>query len=206
MLKKFAAAALFCVLLVPVLFSDMRSLGDNTVMPVQGMGGAAPQPVRTPHNSDTNRTKTQAISAPAHTDNVNDILAFEEKLNLTSQQSISIRLIASDAMLELTEKSGIALTCRREYDKSLNQNTPDFTYIRSMLNKLTEAQANALEVSVNAYEKAYALLTDTQKANLSFFRALRQQEIEKNAESSSQDDKQAISTSTFIESPSTIKH
>jgi|GEM_PF-6031173 len=212
MCKKFVIAAVVCLLFVPMLFSDMTSLsGDSFGMPGQGMGGGGGMGMQgqgmggghKAHSGDSNQEKKNVPALP--TDNVSDILSFQDKLNLTSQQVISINLIAADTQQELTQKSSIVKDCKREYDKSLFQNTPDFAYIHSMLNKLIEAQTNAFEVSVSAYEKAYALLTETQKANLSFFRALRQQEIEKEAESASTDTKQAASTSTITNSPALIK-
>jgi hypothetical protein len=201
MRKILMIAAAVGLLFVPMLFSDMPLTGDSMGLSGQGTPGGGPQIGSVQYNSDGGQEKNK-VSMPAPADNVSDILAFEEKINLTSQQAISLRLIASEARQEALDKSRIVIDRRREYDRSLNQNAPDFAYIRSMLIQLTEAQANALEAAVNAYEKAYTQLTAAQKANLSFFRALRQQENEKKAASASIDNKQTISTSTFIDNPS----
>ena len=208
MYERLVAAAVVLLLFVPMLFSDMTQLGENKDLMGDNAMRAGSQMGNIQRKSGGDQGKKQTAAKPARTDNVNDILSFETKLNLTSQQVILLKMIASDANQEFAEKSVIARDCKLEYDRALNQNTPDFAYIHSMLNKLLEAQANALEVMERAYEKAYGLLTDAQKANLSFFRALRQQEIEKNAESSVSDAQRPISTSssTFIDNPSTIRH
>jgi hypothetical protein len=207
MCEKLVAAAALLLLFMPMLFSEMTQLGEDRDMMGNKAMRAGSQLGNSQRKSGGDHGKKQVAAAPARTDNVNDILSFEARLNLTSQQVILIKMIASDANQEFAEKSVIARDCKLEYERSLNQNTPDFAYIHSMLNKLLEAQANALEVTEKAYEKAYGLLTDSQKANLSFFRALRQQEIEKNDELSSQETRQSISTSTavFTDSPSILK-
>ena len=132
MRRKILTTVSVYVLFVPMLFSDMPSLsGDSMGMPGQGMGGGGGIGMsghgmgggHKASNNDSNQEKKK-VSATIPTDNVNDILTFEEKLNLTNQQVISIRLIAADAQQELKEKTGIVMDCKREYDKSLGQNTP----------------------------------------------------------------------------------
>ena len=177
MFRKIMAAAVLCVLFSPALFSEMPSGGG---LGGQGTGSGSLQGPGRQAKSNNQGTKQNA-AAPVKTDNVNDILTFEDKLDLTSQQVVTMRMISADAQLEESDQARAVLVCQQEFEKGLGQVNPDFTYIHKMLNELTQAQAKALAVPVNAYEKAYALLTDSQKANLAFLLAARRDEMEKKA-------------------------
>ena len=181
MFEKFLIAAAVCVILTPMLYSDMPQMG--------GMGMGSQQMRSSSYNSGGQERK-QATAVYVSTDGVNDILSFEDKLGLSGQQVISIHMIDADAKQDAAERSKTVQQCQKEYTKSLNQNTPDFAYIRSALKKLTDAQTDVQTVWVDAYEKAYAPLTDAQKTRLGFLRALRQQELDQKAEAAAREGKQ----------------
>lgn len=209
MLKKFIFILVVYTLFSPTLFSETPFTGGpGSSAGGRETGGSGSQPGVRRNNGAGDQIKKPA--EPAASDNVNEILMYEDKLGLTSQQAVSMKMISADAMLEASEKSNTVVERRREFTNSLNQLNPDFTNIRAELSKLVEAQANAEAVPVNAYEKAYALLTDKQKITLSFFRAIRRQELEKKAEEAAQaqDNKQTtpVSISPAINGPATIIH
>jgi len=197
MFKKLLIMAAAYLLLLPVLFSEMTP-GVGAGSSGQGTGsGAGPQ------GGGSHQGKTQA-AVPAKKDNVNDILTFMDKLELTSQQVVSIRLISADAAEEAAGMAKATRESKREFEDSLDQIKPDFAYIHKMLNEFTEAQAKEQSVPVDAYEKAYALLTDDQKLKLAFFRTIRQEEIDKNAADAAPQREQKPPPP--ISNPSTITH
>ena len=95
-------------------------------------------------------------------------------------------MIEADAQQDEADKDAVVRKCQADYTKSVTENVPDFGNIRAALKNLTDAQADAQAVWVNAYEKAYAVLTDAQKTRLEFLRATRQHEIEQRAEAASE--------------------
>lgn len=178
MYKMFFPVAAAFLLLSPALSAEMPLDG-------QGSGTAGFRSEGRQFNASTPQ-KQQAVPvplavSPAVMDNVSDILTFESKLGLTGQQVVSLRLIGADARQETNKRENEVQDCRQTLAKSLNENNPDFADIRARMNKLNEAQARVTAVPVEAYEKAYALLTDAQKSKLAFFKGLRQQENEKKA-------------------------
>ena len=178
MFRNFVIAAAICLVFSPLLFADMMTGG--------GMGMDRQQMNRGSRQVTVSRQeKNQEDAVRVSTDSVVDILLFRDKLHLTGQQVISMQMIQADAQQESAEKSRAVQACQADFVKSLNQNTPDFAYIRAILKKLTDAEADVDVVRVNAYEKAYALLTDAQKTHLGLLRAARQQAIEQKAEENS---------------------
>ena len=186
MLKKLLIAAGLSLLFSPLLFSDMLS-GDGMGMGSQQMKGRR-------QVSISKQGKSQEFDLRVSTDSVADILLFQDKLPLTGQQVISMQMIDADAQQEAAERSIAVEQCRKEYLKSINQGMPDFPYIRAMLKKMTDAQADVQAVWVDAYQKAYMLLTDAQKTRLEFLRAARQQAIDKKAEEAAQASSSSPST------------
>ena len=178
MRRKLVTVAAVFILFSPVLFSETPPVN---VSGTGGQGtGSGPLP-GSGRQAGAEREKKQAFAVQVSTDNVDDILTFEERLQLTSEQIVSIHMIGADAQREAAEKYKTVLDCQREFEKSLNQIKPNFVYIRAMLKDLKEAQAEAQAVPVNAYEKAYMLLTDSQKGILEFLRAVRLEENDKKA-------------------------
>ena len=193
MLKIFVIAGA-CVMLSPLLFADMFSSGGMSGMSGSGMGqgtgGSSFHSGSGKQGKGSEQEKRQDTAIRVSTNSIEDILSFKDQIGLTGQQVISIQMVDADAQEEAAEKSKTVEGCLKEYTKSLKQSKPDFAYSRSMLNKLTVAQASAQAVPLDAYEKAYALLTDEQKTHLELLRAMRQQEIEK-AEAALQESRQA---------------
>jgi len=199
MLRQILTTAAICVLFTPMLYCDMSS-GGGMGMSGQGtagqgigsqMGnssfgtgsylqgsGSSSTVGNAQQGSSTGLIKYPAKAEKVKVNNVDDILSFEEKLNLTSQQLVSIQMISADLKQDADEKAKTLLKCREEFDKSLEQMRPDFTYIREMLKELTDAQTSVETAPVDAYEKAYMFLNEDQKVKLKFFRAVRQEEIE----------------------------
>jgi hypothetical protein len=195
MCKKLVLVVVVSVLFSPLLFSDMPSGGG--MGPSGGMTRSEGR--RNGNDSDQGKKQVEAISIKK--DNVEDLLTFETKLGLTSQQDVLIHMIISDAKQEAIEKASAVTKWQEEFTKSLGQITPDFANIHATLNKLTEAQANVQAVSVTAYEKAYALLTDHQKTMLTFFKTIRQQAMEAKAAADAQQNEQTPRSPNSSQTP-----
>jgi hypothetical protein len=120
MCKKLVILSAAYMLFLPILFSDMSS-GGGMGASGQGAGGER-------QGRDNGQVIKHAVTAPVPTDNVNDILTLGDKLDLTNQQVVTIRIISADAQQETAEKSKTVIQCRQEFEKSLNQIKPDFAY------------------------------------------------------------------------------
>ncbi len=171
MQRKLLIVVAMNIIFTQMLFSDMpmgSGMGGQG-MNGQEIGGGSPRQGGGRHDSSSSQDKKQPFVVFVSTNNVEDLLSFANKVGLTSQQIISIHMINADAQQDAVDKSKNVLTCQMEFNKSLAQIKPDFVYIHAMLKALVDAEAIVQAVPIDAYEKAYALLTERPEDKVDIF-------------------------------------
>ena len=130
-----------------------------------GMGGGRGGGTRA-GGRQTGQSSREAVN----TDNLRELLTFGKELDLTDKQAEDIKLIREQSIKD-TQAGYEALRMNQiEMSNMLAAPKPDFAGARERAVEVTRAAVNAQAVSIDAYEKAYGLLTDNQKEKLAALR------------------------------------
>jgi Spy/CpxP family protein refolding chaperone len=105
-----------------------------------------------------------------NTDNLREILTYKNELELSVEQIESIRNIRGQSIKDT--QSGYEALYKKQLELSdlLATPKPDFTGAHAMALEITKAVVNVQSVSIDSYEKAYNLLTESQKLKLAIIR------------------------------------
>lgn len=107
-------------------------------------------------------------------DYIRELLTFEKELGLSAPQVEAIKQVRSDAVGEMAKEREALQASQKALSDSLNKPKPDFDGARAASREMTGSVMQLqIAISVDAYEKAYAVLTDKQKGTLSALRARR---------------------------------
>jgi len=111
-----------------------------------------------------------AAREKVNTDNLREILTYKNELELGVDQIESIRNIRGQSIKDT--QSGYEALYRKQAELSdlLAAPKPDFAGARAMSQEVTKEAVNVQLVSVDAYEKAYNLLTESQKMKFAILR------------------------------------
>jgi Spy/CpxP family protein refolding chaperone len=141
-------------------------------MPTGGMGGmgGGGHGGHGGRGRSTDGQATQAHSTAPDTNNLRELLTFDKELGLTDTQEETIMALRSESMKEAAKRYAAAEKPQNELDVYLSQSKPDFVAARATVKEITEILVSARTVSIDAYEKAYSLLTDEQKEKLAAIR------------------------------------
>jgi Spy/CpxP family protein refolding chaperone len=97
------------------------------------------------------------------TDRLRELLTFANELNLTERQRDTIRQIRSDAIREAAQCNESVAESQKELKELLDREEPDFSAAHAKNREVAELSVQIQALPVNAYEKAYLLLSDEQK-------------------------------------------
>jgi len=105
-----------------------------------------------------------------NTDNLREILTFRNELELTDEQVTSLMNIRGQSIKDT--QSGYEALHKKQAELSdlLSAPKPDLAGARNMELEVTKAVMNVQSISVDAYEKAYNLLTESQKLKFTIIR------------------------------------
>jgi Spy/CpxP family protein refolding chaperone len=117
-----------------------------------------------------------ALREKINTDNLRQILTFKNELELSVEQVESIMKLREQNIKDIHSCYEALSSKQLELSGLLAAPNPDFVGARRMSPKISEAAVNVQSVSIDAYEKAYNLLTENQKMKFAIIREKMQKE------------------------------
>jgi Spy/CpxP family protein refolding chaperone len=130
-------------------------------------------------NSGAQRGTSSTHRTEPDTNNLRELLTFKTELALTDAQVAAIKDIRENTIKESAATMDAMQPLQKSLVVSLNQSRPDFPGARQHIKEIAEILAHAQLISVNAYEKAYNLLTEPQKDKLTYLKTKLKEEQEK---------------------------
>ena len=151
----------FTALFTANAIADMGEMGGRGG---NGGGSGGGRGVRGGDEGQSRQTQQQRPMI--NTDNLREILTFAQELGLSEKQVEDIRQIRSDSIKEITQSYEAVKKTQAELSDMLGLIKTDFDAAREKLKKMNEEVINTQMISINAYEKAFNLLSDGQKVKL----------------------------------------
>ncbi|MGA2090598.1 MAG: Spy/CpxP family protein refolding chaperone [Endomicrobiales bacterium] len=135
---------------IPTIYGpDSQRVRPNPQPPAPSRQQAQPQP--------------QAKSNDMLNGNIGEIAQFSRELNITDDQIQSLQAIENEFQKKAVDLDGTIRMIRIDISRALKNEAPDFKSVEEKVKTISDLQYQIRGAILEAYEKAYNLLTQEQK-------------------------------------------